>query len=134
MTAKQNLGFKIWTAFLSVFVAVMLFPNIVGRRGVWASLLITVLAVGAIWLMYFAISRFIEWEVSKELKRKSRGTARREHGRRRNEPPDGRCLWKLLLGSSSGRPIRRLRDRLAASAVRIRSAAIPERPERKSSA
>jgi hypothetical protein len=72
MTEKQNLGFKIWTAFLSVFVAVMLFPNIVGRRGVWASVLLTALAVGGIWLMFFAISRFIEWEVSKELKRKSR--------------------------------------------------------------
>jgi len=72
MTAKQNLGFKIWTAFLSVFVAVMLFPNIVGKHGVWKSLLITAFAVGAIWLMYLAISRFIEWEVSKELRRKSR--------------------------------------------------------------
>jgi len=71
MTAKQNLGFKLWTAFLSLFVAVMLFPNIVGRRGIWKSLLITALAVGAIWLMYFAISRFIEWEVAKELRRRS---------------------------------------------------------------
>lgn len=72
MPRKPGFGFKVWTAFLSVFVAVMLFPNIVGRRGVWKSLLITALAVGAIWLMYFAISRFIEWEVSRELKRKSR--------------------------------------------------------------
>ena len=69
--SKPGLGFKIWTAFLSVFVAVMLFPNIVGRHGVWKSLLITALAVGAIWLIYFAISRFIEWEVAKELRRKS---------------------------------------------------------------
>ena len=34
MTAKPGIGFKIWTTILSVFVAVMLFPNIVGRRGV----------------------------------------------------------------------------------------------------
>ncbi len=72
MPGKPGFGFKIWTAFLSVFVAVMLFPNIIGRHGVWKSLLITALAVGAIWLMYLLISRFIEWEVSKELKRKSR--------------------------------------------------------------
>jgi len=68
--SKPGLGFKIWTAILSVFVAVMLFPNILGKHGVWKSLLITALAVGAIWLMYFAISRFIEWEVSKELRRR----------------------------------------------------------------
>ena len=75
MTAKQNLGFKLWTAFLSVFVAVMLFPNIVGKHGIGKSLLITALAVGAIWLMYFTISRFIEWEVIKELKRKGRASS-----------------------------------------------------------
>jgi hypothetical protein len=75
MPRKPGFGFKIWTAFLSVFVAAMLFPNIVGRRGVWKSLLITALAVGAIWLMYVLLSRFIEWEVSRELKWKSRATA-----------------------------------------------------------
>lgn len=69
--SKPGLGFKLWTMFLSLFVAVMLFPNILGKHGVWKSLLITALAVGAIWLMYFAISRFIEWEVAKELRRKS---------------------------------------------------------------
>ena len=69
--SKPGLGFKLWTMFLSLFVAVMLFPNILGKHGVWKSLLITALAVGAIWLMYFAISRFIEWEVTKELRRKS---------------------------------------------------------------
>lgn len=72
MSKKPGFGFKIWTALLSVFVAVMLFPNIVGKHGVGKSLLITALAVGAIWLMYAAVSRFIEWEVSRELKRKSR--------------------------------------------------------------
>jgi len=72
MSAKPGLGFKIWTAFLSVFVAVMLFPNILGKHGVWKSLLITALAVGAIWLMYFIIGRVINGAVAKELKRRSR--------------------------------------------------------------
>ncbi len=77
MTAKPGIGFRVWTASLSVFVAVMLFPNIVGRHGVVKSLLITVLAVGAIWLMYFVIGRLINGAVAKELKRK---TAERESG------------------------------------------------------
>lgn len=72
MASKPGLGFKIWTAILSVFVAVMLYPNIVDKHGVGKSLLITALAVGAIWLMYFVISRVISWAVSEELKRKSR--------------------------------------------------------------
>jgi hypothetical protein len=70
MTAKPGIGFKIWTAIFSVFVAVMLFPNIVGKHGVWKSLLTTALAVGAIWLMYFVISRLINWAVSEELKKR----------------------------------------------------------------
>jgi len=81
MTAKPGLGFKIWTASLSVLVAVMLFPNIVGRHGVWKSLLITALAVGAIWLMYFVISRLISWAVSEDLKK-------RELKRPKNRPDD----------------------------------------------
>ena len=70
--AKPGLGFKIWTAILSVFVAVMLYPNIVNKHGVGMSLLITALAVGAIWLMYFVIGRLIDWAVSEELKKKNR--------------------------------------------------------------
>jgi hypothetical protein len=70
MTAKPGLGFKIWTTGLSVFVAVMLYPNIVGRHGVGKSLLITALAVGAIWLMYAIIGRVIAWAVSAELKKR----------------------------------------------------------------
>ena len=69
---KPDLGFKIWTSALSVFVAVMLFPNIVGKHGVAKSLLITALAVGAIWLMYFLIGRVINWTVAEELKKRSR--------------------------------------------------------------
>ncbi len=68
--AKPGIGFKIWTTILSVFVAVMLFPNIVGRHGVWMSLMITALAVGAIWMMYFILGRVIDWAVSEELKRR----------------------------------------------------------------
>ena len=70
--AMPGLGFKIWTAILSVFVAVMLYPSIVGKHGVWKSLLLTALAVGAIWLMYFVVGRLINWGVLEELKRKSR--------------------------------------------------------------
>jgi small-conductance mechanosensitive channel len=69
MAAKPGLGLKIWTALLSVFVAVMLYLNIVGRHGVVKSLLITTLAVGAIWLMYFVIGRVINRAVAKELRR-----------------------------------------------------------------
>lgn len=71
MPAKPGIGFRIWTAFLSVFVAAMLFPNIVGRHGVAKSLLITVLAGGAIWLMYFVVGRAINGAVAAELKRKA---------------------------------------------------------------
>ncbi len=70
MALKPGLGFKIWTAALAVFVAVMLFPNIVGKHGVGMSLLITALAVGAIWLMYAVIGRVINGAVAKELKRR----------------------------------------------------------------
>jgi hypothetical protein len=73
VAAKPGLGFKIWTAFLSAFVAVLLFPNIAGKHGVKKSLLITFLAVCTIWLMYFLVGRVIAWAVSEELKRKARG-------------------------------------------------------------
>jgi len=74
MPAKPGLGFKIWTAALSVFVAAMLYPNIVGRHGIAKSLVITALAVGAIWLMYFVIGRLLNGVVAKELKRRSSGS------------------------------------------------------------
>jgi len=70
--AKSGVGFRIWTAALSVFVALLLFPNIVRQHGVGKSLVITVLAVGAIWIMYFVIGRVIDRVVAEELKRKSR--------------------------------------------------------------
>jgi formate hydrogenlyase subunit 4 len=71
MAAKPGLGYKIWTAALSVFVAVMLFPAIVGKRGVAVSLAITALAVGVIWVMYFVVGWIINNTVAKELKRRS---------------------------------------------------------------
>jgi len=70
--ADPGLGFKIWTVLLSVFVAVLLFPNIVHKHGVKKSLLITFLAVCAIWLMYFIVGGVIAWAVSEELKRRGR--------------------------------------------------------------
>jgi hypothetical protein len=67
--AKPELGFKIWTAFLSVFVTAMLF--IFGKLGFWKSLLIAAIAVGAIWMMYFVIGHLISRAVSEELKKRS---------------------------------------------------------------
>jgi hypothetical protein len=78
MAAKSGLGYKIWTTALSVFVAVMLFPAIVGKRGVAASLAITALAVGVIWAMYFVIGWIINDAVAKELKRRSAETKPRD--------------------------------------------------------
>ena len=72
MPARAGIGFKVWTAALSVFVAVMLFPNIVGRHGVAKSLFITAMAVGVIWMMYFVLGLVINDAVAKELKRMSR--------------------------------------------------------------
>jgi hypothetical protein len=50
----------------------MLYPNIVRKHGVGNSLVIVALAVGAIWLMYFAIGRLINRAVSEELRRRNR--------------------------------------------------------------
>ncbi len=72
MRVKPGIGFKIWTIFLSLAFALLLFPTIVGRLGVGMSILYTGLGVGFIWFLYFAIGRFLEWAVSEELKRRSR--------------------------------------------------------------
>jgi hypothetical protein len=82
MAAKPGIGFRLWTAALSIFVAVILYPNIVGRHGAAKSLLITALAVGAIWLMYFIIGRVIDWAVLEEMKRRSRKKADDQSGPR----------------------------------------------------
>ena len=78
MAAKPGLGYKIWTTALSVFVAVMLFPAIVGKHGVAKSLAITALAVGVIWVMYFVIGWIINDAVAKELRRRSAPTDARD--------------------------------------------------------
>lgn len=78
MPAKPGIGFKIWTTVLSVFVAVMLFPAIVGRHGVARSMAITALAVGVIWTMYFVLGWIINDAVAKELKRRSAEAAARD--------------------------------------------------------
>lgn len=70
--AKPGIGFKIWTAVLSVFVALMLYPNIIAKHGVGKSLFITALAVGAIWMMYFVIGWVISRAVAEELRKRSR--------------------------------------------------------------
>lgn len=70
MKGESGIGFRIWTAALSLFVALMLFPNIVGRHGAIKAALITALAVGAIWTMYFVIGRLINGAVERELRRK----------------------------------------------------------------
>ena len=78
MALRAGLGYKIWTTALSVFVAVMLFPAIVGKHGVVKSAAITALAVGVIWVMYFVIGWIINGAVAKELKRRSAETEARD--------------------------------------------------------
>jgi hypothetical protein len=78
MALRSGLGYKIWTTVLSVFVAVMLFPAIVGKHGVAKSVAITALAVGIIWAMYFVIGWIINDAVAKELKRRSERTDARD--------------------------------------------------------
>lgn len=73
MARNGRNGFKVWTAALSLFVAVTLFPAIVGRHGVAKSAAITALAVGAVWLMYFVVGWIINDAVAKELKRRGVG-------------------------------------------------------------
>ena len=81
MATKPGTGLKIWTVVLSLAFAVLLFPNIVGRSGVWMSVFYTGLGVGLIWLLYYAIGRLIDRAVSEELKRRSR----KEHDGESNE-------------------------------------------------
>jgi hypothetical protein len=85
MAKKQRNGFKIWTILLSVFVAVLLFPAIVGRQGIARSLPITALAVGAIWFMYLGVGKFIEYAMSEELKKRS---AKRSQNRPTEKTPE----------------------------------------------
>ena len=83
--SRAHWGFKVWTAFLSVTFAVLLFPNIVHLHGVAMSLFYTGLGVGFIWFLYFAVGRFLEWAVAEELRR--RGIDPRDKNGRVEEAP-----------------------------------------------
>ncbi len=63
-------GARLWVTFLSVTFAVLLFPNIIHLHGVAMSLFYTGLGVGFIWFLYFAVGRFLKWEVAEELRRR----------------------------------------------------------------
>ena len=71
---------------MSKFVAVMLYPNIVGRHGVVKSLLITALAVGVIWLMYAFIGGLINGAVAAELKRRGQEPGKKDRDCSRARP------------------------------------------------
>ena len=65
---KGRRGVITVSAFLSIFVTVMLF--IFGKHSFWKSLLIAAIALGAIWMMYFVIGQVINQAVSQELKKR----------------------------------------------------------------
>jgi hypothetical protein len=88
MARNGRNGLKIWTAALSVFVAAMLFPAVVGKHGVARSATITVLAVGAIWLMYLVVGWIINGAVAKELKRRGMKTQDQDPGRQKGTKGD----------------------------------------------
>lgn len=69
--ARPITVFKAWTILLSVVFGVLLFPNIVGKHGFWLSLFFTAAGIGVIWLVYFGIGQFINWAVSKEIKKRN---------------------------------------------------------------
>ncbi len=77
--ARPNTVFKVWTILLSVVFAVMLFPNIVDKHGVWLSILFTAAGIGVIWLVYFGIGQFINWAVSKEIERRNLKREQEKH-------------------------------------------------------
>jgi len=82
--ARPITVFKVWTILLSVVFGVLLFPNIVDKHGFWLSLFFTAAGIGVIWLVYFGIGHFIDWAVSKEIKRRN---LNREHNKN-NQTPD----------------------------------------------
>ena len=70
MSDKAHWGFKVWTLFLSVTFAVLLFPNIVDIHGFGMSLFYTGLGVGFIWFLYFLIGWLLQRAVAEEMKRR----------------------------------------------------------------
>ncbi|NIM20476.1 MAG: hypothetical protein GTO51_09645 [Candidatus Latescibacteria bacterium] len=69
----------IWTAFLSVIFAVLLFPSILDVHGFWKSLFFTSLGVLVIWVLYLVIGSLIGWAVAEELKKGQGGEKNNEH-------------------------------------------------------
>lgn len=90
MPAKPGIGFKVWTTTLSVFVAVILFLNIIRKHGPVKSLLFAVLAVAVIWVMYFVIGRILNGAVATELKRRSAEQDARDRDAGPGSAGDGR--------------------------------------------
>ena len=70
MSGKSPKIFKIWTAILSIVFAVLLFPNILDKHGLWMSMLYTAMGIGVIWMAYYGIGRFIDWIVDKEINKR----------------------------------------------------------------
>jgi len=83
--SRAHWGFTVWTAFLSIAFAALLFPTIVHEYGVAMSLCYTGLGVGFIWFLYFAVGRLLEWAVAEELQR--RGIDPRDKNGRVEEAP-----------------------------------------------
>ena len=70
MTERTHWGARVWTSFLSITFALLLFPSIVDLHGIGMSLLYTGLGVGFIWFLYFMIGSLINHAVAEELKRR----------------------------------------------------------------
>lgn len=75
MVRKPGFGFVLWTWVISILAAIALFWSIVDRHGAWKSILMSALAIGAIWLTHFGISRLIQYDVTREMKKRSRKEA-----------------------------------------------------------
>ncbi len=71
MSVRPPKIFKIWTAILSIVFAVLLFPNILDKHGLWMSMLYTAMGIGVIWMAYYGIGRFIDWIVNKDITKNS---------------------------------------------------------------
>jgi len=56
----------IWTIFLSVTFAVLLFPVLLSDLGLLPAVLFTLLGMTIIWIIYFAVGGGISWAVQEE--------------------------------------------------------------------
>jgi CubicO group peptidase (beta-lactamase class C family) len=126
MSRRRWNGFKIWTAALSLFVAVWLFPAIAGKHGAIRSAVLTALAVGAIWLMYLVVGRFINASVARALKRRdAESGGQDDHGKKSSiRVSTGPILVligasMLIGGADAGPPAR------TPGTAAIRQAAVP---------